>query len=160
MKISLIAAHGKNLEIGKGNKLLWQLPEDMARFKQITTGHVVIMGSHTFKSIGRPLPNRTNIVLTHNKSYKTEGALTAYSINEALKLGEELEKNEIFIIGGGQIYREFLPSADKLYITLVDREYPDADTFFPRYDDVFKNVAFKEEHEYNGLKYTFINLKK
>ncbi len=159
MKISLIAAHGKNLEIGKNNKLLWNLPEDLKRFRELTKNHTVVMGSKTFKSIGRLLPDRVNIVLSQNKDYKAEGCAVVHSTEEALEKAKKLEQSEIFIIGGGSIYKQFLPIADKLYITVVDKEY-DADTFFPKYNDVFKKIVFKEEHIYKGLEYTFLELEK
>ncbi len=160
VKISLIAAHGKNLEIGKNNQLLWNLPNDLKRFRELTKGHVVIMGSKTFESIGRPLPNRINIIITNDKNFKAKGCIVANSIDDAIKKGKELESSEIFIIGGSSIYKQFLPLADKLYITLIDKEFPGADTFFPKYDDVFKNITLQEEHEYEGLKYTFLEIEK
>jgi len=131
--ISIICAVGKNNEIGKKNDLLWSLPADMKHFREITKGQTVIMGQKTFESIGRPLPNRRNIVLTQDKNFSSEGVEIVYSLDELFDL---LKKNsdenaENFIIGGGMIYKLFIDKADKLYITHVDAEFPDADTFFP-----------------------------
>ena len=156
--ISIIAAISENRAIGKDNKLLWHLPEDLQRFKKITSGHPIIMGQKTFESLGRPLPNRTNIVLTLDRSYKAPGAVVVYSMDEALEAAKRVEKEEIFFVGGGQIYAQAIKFADKLYLTLVDGEY-DADTFFPDYPQ-FKKVISEEKHEAEGLKYKFLELKK
>ena len=128
-KIILIAAQGLNREIGKDNKLLWNIPEDLRRFKEMTQGHTVVMGRKTYESIGRALPNRTNIVMTRDQNYKTKGCILVNSISEALKKCYNNQK--VFIIGGEQIYKEFLPFANVIELTTVNGEYPDADTFFP-----------------------------
>ena len=130
--ISIISAIGKNNEIGKKNGLLWNLPADMKHFREVTSGHTVIMGQKTFESIGRPLPNRRNIVITLDKNYLRHGVDIFYSPKELDALSDK--KTENFIIGGGQIYKLFIDKADKLYITHVDAEFPDADTFFPEID--------------------------
>jgi len=134
--ISIIAAIGKNNELGKRNELLWNLPADMKHFRDTTKGCTVIMGQKTFESIGNPLPNRRNIVLTQDDSFQPQGVEIAHSLDELFKLLEKtLNKDkEIFIIGGGQIYKLFIEKADKLYITHVNAEFPDADTFFPEID--------------------------
>jgi dihydrofolate reductase len=145
MIISIISAIGKNNEIGKKNDLLWSLPADMKRFREITRGHAVIMGQKTFESLGRNkegkqvgrlLPNRRNIILTLDKTFKAEGAEIVYSEDELMNLLKTTSKpnEEIFIIGGGMIYKLFIDKADKLYITHVDGEFSDADTFFPEID--------------------------
>ncbi|OGY25761.1 MAG: diacylglycerol kinase [Candidatus Woykebacteria bacterium RBG_16_43_9] len=162
-KISIIAAIGKNKELGKDNKLLWHIPGELPRFKKITTGHPIIMGRKTFGSIGRPLPNRTNIVVTRDESYKAKGVLVAHSIEEAIEKAKENpseggDSSEIFVIGGGQIYKQALPLADKLYLTLVEGEY-EADTFFPDYSQ-FKKVVYEEKKESEGLKYKFLELER
>ncbi len=126
MSISIIAAIGKKNELGKGNQLLWHLPDDLKHFKELTSGHTVVMGRKTFESIGKPLPNRRNIVITRDTNYKQDGVQVVHSIEEIEK-GDE----EIFVIGGGEIYKQALPFADKLYITEVNAEEKDADTFFP-----------------------------
>ena len=137
MILSIISAIGKNNEIGKANTLLWNLPADMKHFKETTTGHPVIMGQKTFESIGKPLPNRRNIILTKDEDFRRDGIEIVYSTEELLDLLEKTtDKNtECFIIGGGQIYKLFIDKADKLYITHVDVEFPDADTYFPVIDE-------------------------
>lgn len=159
-KISMIAVVGKNREIGCNNKLLWDIPEDMRRFTRLTAGHTVIMGDKTFESIGHPLPGRKNIIISLDKNYKApEDCAIANSTDKALKKGKELEENgEIFIIGGGTIYKLFLPLTHKLYITEVD-DAPEADTYFPDYSE-FNRPIFEEKHEKNGLRFVFKELEK
>ncbi|MDD5721034.1 MAG: dihydrofolate reductase [Candidatus Pacebacteria bacterium] len=155
--ISLIAAIGKNNELGKSNTLLWHLPVDMKHFKETTTLHPVIMGRKTFESIGHPLPNRRNIVITRNVNYKKEGVELAYSLNEALDLFPD-QNEEIFIIGGAELYRQTMPIADKLYITHIDAEDKDADAFFPEIIPIVWNEVSHIEHEAdekNIYPYTF-----
>lgn len=132
--ISIIAAIGKNNELGKKNQLLWSLPADLKHFKEITTGHPIIMGSKTFESIGRPLPNRRNIVVTRDLNYKNENIEVVHSIDDTLKLFEN-NTEEVFVIGGGEIYKQFLEHANKLYITEVDGADSEADTHFPVIDE-------------------------
>lgn len=136
MILSIISAIGKNNEIGKRNALLWDLPADMKHFRETTKGHTVIMGQKTFESIGRPLPNRRNIIITLDKNFNSEGIEIVHSpeeLDELLKKSEKRDE-EVFIIGGGQIYKLFINKADRLYITHVDVEFTDADTFFPEID--------------------------
>lgn len=155
--ISLVAAIGKNNELGKGNQLLWKLPADMKHFIKITTLHPVIMGRKTFESIGRPLPNRRNIVITRDVSYKHEGVEIAHSLAGALDLFPN-QNEEIFIIGGAELYKQTMPIADKLYITHIEAEDKDADAFFPEIIPIVWNEISREEHrpdEKNPLPYTF-----
>lgn len=159
VKISMIAAVAKNLAIGKDNKLLWHIPEDLKRFKELTKGHAVVMGNKTFESLGRPLPQRTNIVIAKDENYKADGCVVVHSLDDAIEAAKKSESDEIFIIGGGSIYAQFLPRADKLYITKVDKEF-DGDVFFPAYGHLFKKITFRQEGEHNGLKYTFLELEK
>lgn len=178
--ISLIAAIGKNRELGKNNKLLWHLPEDLKRFKDLTNGHPIIMGRKTFESIGRVLPNRANIVITRNTRAFLEkaksdgmnirGLIACDSLEAALGIakdkkaleagmdGVSIDTSKIFIIGGGQIFEQAMGIADRLYLTVVDKEY-DADTFFPEYEE-FKNVVSKKESSHEGIRYAFIDLTK
>lgn len=153
MILSLIAAIGKNNELGKDNHLLWKLPADMKHFRTITSGHPVIMGRKTFESIGRALPNRRNIIITRDVNYAHDGIEVTHSLDEALRLvaleqGRKFEENqdevEAFIIGGGQIYVEALPKAQKLYISHVDSEI-EADIFFPAIGPEWKKVS-EEKH--------------
>ncbi|HRR50994.1 MAG TPA: dihydrofolate reductase [Candidatus Cloacimonas sp.] len=120
-----------NRVIGKNGKLPWDIPEYLARFKKITTGYPVIMGKTTWKSIGKALPGRQNIVISKDVSLQLEGAIVVHSIEEALKL---VDGQEAFVIGGAQIYKQFLPLADKLFITMVHSKF-DGDTFFPPYNE-------------------------
>ncbi len=130
MTLSIIVAIGKNNEIGRGNDLLWRLPADMKRFKELTTGHTIVMGRKTFESLPKgALPNRKNIVLSKNKDLSFENCYVFSSLDEILVKFRDEE--EIFIIGGGQIYEQTLPYADKLYLTRVHADFPEADTFFP-----------------------------
>ncbi|MFA5770179.1 MAG: dihydrofolate reductase [Patescibacteria group bacterium] len=172
--ISIIAAIGKNRELGKDNKLLWHIPEDFKRFKDITSGHVVIMGRKTYESLPkkfRPLPNRVNIVITRDINYKVDGVMVYHSLEEAVKITNyklqitnkfqisNFKFDEIFIIGGASIYEQGIKYADKLYLTLVDKEYPDADAFFPEYGE-FGEASVVGEGEEGGVKYKFIELMK
>jgi dihydrofolate reductase len=157
-KISVIVAVAKDRAIGKDNKLLWDIPEDLQHFKKITSGHPVIMGQKTFESLNKPLPGRTNIVLTFDKSYQSPGCIVVHSIDEAIKVASEKDQEEIFFIGGGQIYAQAIKIADKLYLTLVEGEY-EADTFFPDYSE-FKKVILEEPHESSGYKYKFLELER
>ena len=142
--ISIIAAVSNNGVIGVDNKLPWDLPEDLKRFKELTTGNVVIMGRKTYESIGKPLPNRINIVITRNKDFFVPDVLTANSLNSALlKAGGN---KDIFIIGGGEIYKQSMGFADKLYITEVDMEV-EGDTKFPTISDQW---SVTEENKFNG----------
>ncbi len=155
----MIAALGeKTRVIGKNNRLLWKIPEDLKRFKAITSGHAVIMGRKTFESIGRPLPNRTNIVITRNPGFEAPGCIISPSLESALEEAGKIEPSEIFILGGGEIYRQALPYADRLYLTVV---YDDAegDAFFPDFSD-FQKVISREERTEDGLGYAFLNLEK
>jgi dihydrofolate reductase len=135
--ISIIVAVSENLAIGKDNKLLWHISEDLKYFKRITAGHTVIMGRKTWESIGRPLPNRRNIVVSRSlKADSLPGADLFPSLEDALSAsgGEGERSEEVFVIGGGEIYRQALPLADKIYLTRVHINISDADTFFPDFD--------------------------
>lgn len=166
--ISIIAAIGKNRELGKNNALLWHIPGELPRFKKITTGHPIIMGRKTFESIGRILPNRTNVIITRDREGFLQMAnskwqmdpkqlIVVSSLEQAIEEAKKAEGNdEIFIIGGGQIFEQALPLTDKLYLTLVDQAF-DADTFFPDYS-MFTKVVEKEDHESEEFKYSFLTL--
>jgi dihydrofolate reductase len=154
--ISIIVAVSEDWGIGKDNELLWHISEDLKRFKRLTTGNTIIMGKKTWESLPRrPLPGRKNIVLTDNPKETIEGAVTAYSIEDGLS---KCDKNEeIFIIGGGSIYRQFMPIADRLYITHVHKKAP-ADIYFPEIDLKIWEVTEKEEFiasENQHIPYTY-----
>ena len=158
--IAIISIIAKNRAIGFKNKLLYDIPEDMKHFREITKGHVVIMGERTFHSMNdRPLPNRVNIIVTLDKNFKAENCLVAYSMKESIELGKAQKGKEIFFIGGGQIYKQALPLADKLYLTVVDDEPKEADTFFPDYSE-FKTVASEKKLTASGYNIAFLELTK
>jgi len=148
MEITLIAAVGENGEMGRNNELLWHLPGDLPRFKDITMGSPIIMGRKTFDSIGRALPGRLNIVLTANEDWQADGVVTAHSIEAALELASE-NSDKTFVIGGGQIYKLFLPYATCLEMTEV-YDSPVADTFFPNFSsNDFQETARVENNQHD-----------
>lgn len=145
MSVSMIAAVGKNLELGKNNDLIWHFKEDMKFFKDTTMGHTVVMGRKTFESLPKALPGRKNIVISSNAEYQAQGATVVTSVEEALQIADN---EEVFVIGGGKIYAEFLPYADKLYLTEIDAECEDADTYFPQFN---KSEYIKEIINYYDI---------
>ncbi|GAA5094595.1 dihydrofolate reductase [Chryseobacterium ginsengisoli] len=137
---TIVVAMGEKNEIGFENQLLWHLPKDLKHFKDITSGHPIIMGRKTYESIGKPLPNRTNIVVSRKKNWFEEGILIVGSIKEAVKFAKKIDE-EIFIIGGGNIYAQTMDVVDKLEVTLVKADLK-ADTYFPKIDTkVWKKVS-------------------
>ncbi len=157
-KFSIICAIAQNRAIGKNNQLLWHIPEDFKHFKQITTGHVIVMGQKTFESIGKPLPNRTTIVLSNDPECNIEGVVMARTFDEVFAKARELEKDEVFICGGGSVYAQTIGMADKLYLTVVKKDF-EADTFFPEYSQFTKIISERESSDDN-FKYTFLELEK
>ncbi|KAA6430396.1 dihydrofolate reductase [Dyadobacter flavalbus] len=129
MTLSIIVAVSENGVIGKDNQLLWRLPDDLKRFKNLTLNHPIIMGRKTFESIGKPLPGRTSIVVTRNPDFAYEGVTVTHSLEEAVQKAREMDANEAFIIGGGELYRQAQPISDTLYITEV-KTIIEGDTFF------------------------------
>lgn len=126
--LSIIVAVAENNVIGKDNDLIWHLPRDLKHFKETTSGHYIIMGRKTFESNGRPLPNRTNVIITRDKNYTAEGCVVVHSLEAALK--EAAKDTEPFIIGGGKIYEQALPFVDRIYLTKIHHSF-EGDTFFP-----------------------------
>lgn len=155
-RISAIAALSENNVIGRDNDLPWHISADLKRVRALTTGHVLIMGRKTYESIGKPLPNRTTIIITRDRDYHVEGTIVAHSIEEAIEIGEKKDSEEIFIFGGGQIFKEAMPFIERLYLTLVHTTL-DGDAFFPDYSD-FKNVIAEETGVENELSFTFLTL--
>jgi dihydrofolate reductase len=158
MIISIIVAVAENQVIGFDNHLLWHISEDLKRFKNLTTGHHVIMGRKTYESVGKPLPGRVNIVISRQENFKVEGCLVANSLENALELAKQ--DSEVFIIGGGEIYNQALPITDKIYLTRVHAGFP-GDTFFPELnlsewntESITKGKPANDD----GFGYTFINL--
>lgn len=202
MNISLIVAISENNVIGRDNDLPWHIPEDLKRFKEITKGHPVIMGRKTHESIGRLLPNRTNIIITRDTDYKVEGAIVVYSLDEAIEEAKNViasktkqsqdsgqarmteithgkqstknydessspqpspekereTKDEVFIIGGGQIFKQAMEIADKLYLTVVHTEI-EGDVYFPDYS-VFNKEVYRRKSSSEKYSYTFFDLEK
>lgn len=169
-KVAAVVAMGRNRELGKNNKLIWRIPDDLKRFRILTRGHPLIMGRKTFESIlsyrGSPLPDRTNIIVTRHPidlvgRYKYKGVAVVSSFKEALEIAiESPGSEEVHVGGGAEIYKEALPHIDKLYLTLIDAEAPDADAFFPPYEHLFAKKVFEEAREWNGIAYRFADLER
>ena len=157
MRISLIVAMGENRVIGANNQMPWHLSADLKRFRQITMGKPMLMGRKTHESIGRPLPGRKNIVLTANPDYQAAGCVVVHSLDEAL---QEADAEELMVIGGAALYRECLPLAERLYLTLIHREFA-GDTFFPEFDPAAWRETAREDIDHDpdsGLSYSFVTL--
>ena len=142
---TIVVAMGEKNEIGSDNQLLWHLPKDLKHFKELTSGHPIIMGRKTYESIGKALPNRTNIVISRKKNWFEEGILIVGSIKEAVKFAKKIDEN-VFIIGGGNIYEQTMEVADKLEVTLVKAQL-EADTFFPKIDSKIWKLTEEVCHE-------------
>ena len=157
--LSAIAIIGKNREIGKENGLIFNVPGDLVRFKQITTGHPIIMGRKTFESIGRPLPNRTNIVISRSMSDRS-GIVVVASLEEAVLVATRSPgAEETFVIGGGQVFAQAMLQVSRLYLTLVEASDEDADSFFPDFSD-FTKIVSAEDHEEKGVKFRYLTLER
>jgi len=160
--ISAIVAMSENRVIGNGNHLPWHLPADLKHFKTLTTGHPILMGRKTYESIGRPLPNRTNIIMTRNTLFQAPGCMVVTSIDEALIHANDVGSNEIFVIGGAEIYKQLLSKITRIYMTVVHAKL-DGDAFFPELNFSEWNEVEKLKHEAdaeNEYAYSFIMLEK
>jgi dihydrofolate reductase len=158
--LSIIVAVSENNVIGKDNDLIWKLPRDMKHFKETTTGHCIIMGRKTFESNGRPLPNRTNIIITRDKDFKAEACVVVHSLEDAIK--EAKDDSEAFIIGGGVIYELTMPIVDRVYLTKIHHSF-EGDTFFPELNMNEWNIIeerFFEPDEKNEYPFTILTLDK
>jgi len=158
MIISIVVAIAENNAIGKDNQLLWRLPKDLKHFKEVTNGHTIVMGRKTFDSVGKPLPNRRNIVITRDIQLQIEGAEVVNSLEEALELCDPME--EVMIVGGAEIYRQAMIKTDRIYLTKVQHSY-EADTFFPEIDKnvwIETDVEKHEPDEKHAVAYTFSTL--
>ncbi|MDF1518378.1 MAG: dihydrofolate reductase [Lutibacter sp.] len=159
--VTIIAAIADNNALGKDNQLIWHLPADLKRFKKTTLNHAVIMGRKTYESLGKPLPNRTNIVITRDKNYKTEGCVVVNSLKEAIKAVAEVDKNP-FILGGAEIYKQAMPFTDRLDITFVHHKF-EADVFFPEIDKTVWKETSREDikaDENNKYDYSFVTFER
>ncbi|OGE27350.1 hypothetical protein A2867_00555 [Candidatus Daviesbacteria bacterium RIFCSPHIGHO2_01_FULL_40_11] len=156
----IVAVAGSKRVIGKKGGMPWHIPEELKRFREITMGHPIIMGRKTHESIGKVLSGRTNIVITRESNYASESIIVVHSLEEALRevVGKAGDK-EVFIIGGGEIYKQALPLADKLYLTVIDTEI-EGDTFFPDYSEFKRKVWQSQEQESDGFKYRFLELER
>lgn len=166
MIISIIAALGKNNCIGKNNSLPWNLPADLQHFKDLTKGKPIVMGSRTFESIGKPLPQRENIVLTKDPAYQAPGCKITHSIEQAIQLAEQSEmgrvSGEVMICGGESVYKQFLTVARRMYLTFIDGDF-DGDAYFPEFDKTEWKETQREAHqadEQNPYDYTFVIFEK
>ncbi|MFK5958001.1 MAG: dihydrofolate reductase [Lutibacter sp.] len=158
--ITIIAAIAENNALGKDNQLIWHLPADLKRFKKVTSNHKVIMGRKTYESLGKPLPNRTNIIITRNTNFKAEGCVIVNSLQEAIEASKEDENP--FILGGAEIYKQAIEIADKLDLTFVHHLF-EADAFFPKIDTtIWKEISrenFKADDK-NKYDYSFVSFKR
>ncbi len=156
----VVAMSKQDRALGRDNSLLWHIPDDLKRFKALTSGHPIIMGRKTFESIldilGKPLPNRTNIVVTRDTSYNHDGVLVAHSVEEAVSLAQNEKPVEIHIGGGAQLYQLMLPRVQKLYVTWID-DAPEADTFFPEFEDDFEIIERHPPREHKDISYQWID---
>jgi dihydrofolate reductase len=155
-EVTMIAAAGENNELGKDQDLVWHLPDDFRRFKALTTGHHIIMGRKTFETFPKLLPNRTHIVITRQKDYQKDGAIVVNSLEKALEIASD--DPQPFVIGGGEIYKMALPSADKIELTRVHGTF-EADAFFPKFDETnWKLVAsnFHPKDEKHNYAFTYL----
>jgi dihydrofolate reductase len=149
----MVAAYAQNRVIGRNNELVWRLPKDFKHFKDLTIGHPIIMGRKTFESLGKPLANRTSIIITRNSQYQQEGCIVVHSLEEALSEAKQLDE-QIFIIGGAEIYKQALPISDLMYLTEV-KASPEGDSFFPEFSiNEWKETARKsfpkdDKHQYD-----------
>lgn len=152
--LSIVAAMARNRVIGIENRLPWHLPEDLKHFKALTLGHHIVMGRRTYESIGRPLPGRTTVIVSRDPDYRVEGCLTAPSLQAAIDLcGED---DEVFFVGGANLYAQVLPLADRLYLTEIRREFA-GDAHFPDYDPAAWQEATRQTHVNRaGLAYDFV----
>ena len=162
MIISQIVAVAENGAIGKDNDLIWRLPADLRYFKEITTGHHIIMGRKNYESIGRPLPNRTSVIITRNNDYKADGCIVVNSIKEALDIAKNNGETEAFIIGGGEIYQSSLEITKKVYFTEVHESF-EADTYYPSLDKNQWTETSREFHskdEKNAHDFSFVKFER
>jgi len=157
-RISIIVAVGQNRELGKKNELIWRISADLKRVKELTMGHPIIMGWNTYLSIGRPLPGRTNIILSWEPK-EIPGCIVVTSFSEAIMKAREVEQEEIFIFGGASVYKVAIEMTDRLYLTRIEATDVDADAFFPEYSE-FSNVIEEEHHPEHIPPYTWLTLER
>lgn len=155
--IHLVVAVAENGAIGKDNQLLWHLPDDLKQFKKLTSGHTVVMGRKTYESIGKPLPNRTNVIITRNENYEAPGCIVVSSLEEAIRT-----ESDVYIIGGAEIYQQALPLTDRIHLTEVQASV-EGDTFFPKLDSAEWHELSRETHptdEKHRYAFDFVELER
>jgi dihydrofolate reductase len=160
--LSAIVAMAENRVIGNGNKMPWHLPADLKHFKAVTNGHPVLMGRKTFESIGKPLPNRTNMIITRDRQYSAQDCLVINDIAAALSMAQELDQNEVFVIGGAEIYKQLLPKVQRLYLTKIHHKFT-GDAYFPELSFDDWHEVSHEDHQpddKNPYAYSFITLER
>lgn len=162
LRLSILVAMARNRVIGQNNKLPWRLPADLKHFKFLTMGHTIVMGRKTYESIGRPLPGRANIIITHQTSFEAPGAIVVNSVEDALRICEETStpNNESFIIGGEKLYQQTLRHCQRMYITEIQKDF-EGDTFFPEFnaddwEEIQRDKHFSENN--NNMEYHFVVL--
>ena len=159
----MVMAMDKNRLIGKGGDMPWHIPSDLKYFKRVTMGKPVIMGRKTFDSLGKPLPGRPNIVVTRNKDWSVEGAQVASSLEEAFDLAKEHSTEEIMVVGGASLCAQAMPSTDRLFLTIIDHEFEDGDTWLKSYEADEWHEVSREEHDESGeggYRYTYYVLER
>ncbi len=154
--ITLIAACSKNRVIGKDNQLIWKVPGDLKRFKDLTMGNPILMGRKTFESIGKPLPGRTNIIITRDKSFNVDGCLVYNNLDQAISL---FAAQNLWVIGGGEIYKQLISRADVIELTLIDKEF-EGDSYFPEIDYNYWCIVNKISMTCPDFDYEYLTLKK
>ncbi|HEY3325564.1 MAG TPA: dihydrofolate reductase [Novimethylophilus sp.] len=153
-QLSVIAALARNRVIGRGNALPWHLPEDLRHFKALTMGHPIVMGRKTYESLGRLLPGRTTVIVSRNRDYAVPGALVVESLQQALETCRN--EQEIFIVGGAELYKEAMPMADRLYLTEIDAEF-EGDAYFPEFARTrWREVSRQPHIGANGLSFSYV----
>lgn len=157
-RVSIIVAMDEKRGIGKKNTIPWHVPGELKRFKEITMPHPMIMGRKTFESIGKVLPGRPHFIITRDTNYNVAGATICHSLDEAINKAKELDGEEIFIIGGGEIFKLAMPYVDRLYVTRIKGDYG-ADVFFPDYSEFKKNIS-QQDMETERYRYTFFILER
>jgi dihydrofolate reductase len=159
--VCIVVATAEDNVIGKDNQLIWHLPADLKHFKHLTMGHPILMGRKTYESIGKPLPGRTTIIITRQKDYQVEGCIVVHSVKDAIEKGLQLDQ-DIYIIGGAEIYKQALPFTDTIELTKIHHSF-DGDTYFPDINDEEWETESKENHEpdeKNKYSYSFLKLKR
>lgn len=157
-RISLIVALSENRVIGNKGEIPWRIPGEQKRFKEITMPHPMIMGRKTFESIGRILPGRPHIIVTRQENYTVDGATVVNTLEKAIEVAQEMDQDEVFVIGGGEIFKEAMPVVDRLYLTIIHKTI-EGDAYFPAFAE-FTKVLEKEDRTFEDVSYTYLTLER